>query len=464
MRRALAGTESGLTIGIGYEGEVDQVRISGGQLREPEMEETVIAYAYNARNQLVRRVEEEASNGNRPWWARLASRTYTFYTYDRNGNMRAERSFGGKTESKYHSYDKLNRMTRTVSVKGSLWAFWRRPEINVETHEYAGAEWRRVANTANGKKTSFVYDGDNVVVDKQGGEATRQYVTPFLDQNLTMTVLDGEQQGTYYYNQDGLGSVRTLTDSTGTVVNRYDYTAFGQPHHTTASQGHVPQRYTYTGRENTTDPTLMYYRYRMYAPGVGNFATRDPIGYFGGTNVYQYAFARVVNLVDFYGLEPEICAGLRAQRSGAIDLRESYRSELKSLEESILDIGSDIDEAINYIGESERRIAAISRANYVYAAVSGGGGVAVLVTRRFNLFFSVVSLSATGAGLLNQLEVDAREDTIRVLRNTYIPELQREMAEISEKMDRRRKQLQNIKQFLEDNLKALADNCCKAVD
>jgi RHS repeat-associated protein len=113
--------------------------------------------------------------------------------------------------------------------------------------------------------------------------AARTYVTPFLDQNLSMTVLTGAAPATYYYSQDGLGSVRTLTDGSGMVANRYDYTAFGQAApagiHTAGheAQQTVDQRYTYTGREATQDPSLMYYRWRMYAPGVGRFAQRDPI-------------------------------------------------------------------------------------------------------------------------------------------------------------------------------------------
>jgi hypothetical protein len=65
-------------------------------------------------------------------------------------------------------------------------------------------------------------------------------LTPADPQNTT-----GAPQ-TYYYSQDGLGSVRTLSDSTGTVQNRYDYTAFGFPTATTTSQETIPQRYTYT--------------------------------------------------------------------------------------------------------------------------------------------------------------------------------------------------------------------------
>ena len=73
------------------------------------------------------------------------------------------------------------------------------------------------------------YDGDNVVADIQGGNIVASYVTPFLDQNVSMTIPTGlTNAGTYYYSQDGLGSVRTITNSSGVVVNKYDYAAFGE--------------------------------------------------------------------------------------------------------------------------------------------------------------------------------------------------------------------------------------------
>ena len=55
------------------------------------------------------------------------------------------------------------------------------------------------------------------------------------------------------------------------------YPAFGTSYspRTTAE---IDQRYTYTGREKTTDPNLMYYRWRMYGSGIGRFVSRDPLG------------------------------------------------------------------------------------------------------------------------------------------------------------------------------------------
>ncbi|MDE9417988.1 RHS repeat-associated core domain-containing protein, partial [Acinetobacter nosocomialis] len=47
---------------------------------------------------------------------------------------------------------------------------------------------------------------------------------------------------------------------------------------------------------------LHYNRYRYYSPYVGRFVSKDPIGLWGGINVYQYA-ASSISWVDPLGLQ-----------------------------------------------------------------------------------------------------------------------------------------------------------------
>ncbi len=143
------------------------------------------------------------------------------------------------------------------------------------------------------------YDGDNVVGDLQNGSMARFYVTPFLDQNLSMTVVGGPQAGIYYYSQDGLGSVRTLTNSSGNIANHYDYDAFGVPLPVTTSET-VAQRYTYTGREASgVGGASMYYRYRGYMAGIGRMNNRNPWGY-GIHREFAHLYDYVSNRPNFY--------------------------------------------------------------------------------------------------------------------------------------------------------------------
>jgi hypothetical protein len=89
-------------------------------------------------------------------------------------------------------YDALNRMTS--------WS----DGLRSESMTYRGAEWHRASVTANGETTAFLYDGDNVLIDYVSGSGgasdfERLYVTPFLDQNLSMT--DSRSGETFYYSR-----------------------------------------------------------------------------------------------------------------------------------------------------------------------------------------------------------------------------------------------------------------------
>jgi len=146
-----------------------------------------------------------------------------------------------------------------------------------------------------------LYDGANVVADLSDHVGVlgvdRFYVTPYLDQNLSMT----DASGTYWFSQDGLGSVRTVTDASGAVKNVYDYTAFGEAWAAGTSET-VSQRYQFTAREHSSVSGLNYHRYRWDDPRIGRFITRDPIYYWGGTNLYCYVDNNPINSADALGL------------------------------------------------------------------------------------------------------------------------------------------------------------------
>jgi RHS repeat-associated protein len=54
----------------------------------------------------------------------------------------------------------------------------------------------------------------------------------------------------------------------------------------------VENVYLYTGREYDRETGLQHSRYRYYAPHLGRFLNRDPIGYLGGANLYEYVDGR----------------------------------------------------------------------------------------------------------------------------------------------------------------------------
>ncbi|MFO0940457.1 MAG: RHS repeat-associated core domain-containing protein, partial [Pirellulales bacterium] len=86
-------------------------------------------------------------------------------------------------------------------------------------------------------------------------------------------------------------SVTAITDSSGSVLERYAYTAYGVPtiansSGTVLSASAHSNRYMYTGREWDNDIQQYHYRARMYDASLGRFCSRDPIGYVDGASIY----------------------------------------------------------------------------------------------------------------------------------------------------------------------------------
>jgi RHS repeat-associated protein len=111
----------------------------------------------------------------------------------------------------------------------------------------------------------------------------------------------GQWNGTSwaYELPDGLGSVRQLSDAQGNIIQRYEYSPFGE---VLAAQGQRPSALQYTGEQKDLDTGLIYLRARWYDPATGRFTTRDPFPGFAvlpqTLHPYVYVGNNPVNLVD----------------------------------------------------------------------------------------------------------------------------------------------------------------------
>ena len=206
-------------------------------------------------------------------------------SYDLRGNTLAD----GATLNSY-GYDVLNRQ---ISLDDGT--------TNSE-YIYDGMG-RRVAKIVDGTTTYFIYDKQFRVIEERSSEAVweaRYTYGDGIDEPLMME----RNSATYYLHRDALGSVTEVTDSGGTLVERYEYDVYGQPEfydgsYSVITSSAIDNPYLFTGRRYDPESGNYYYRARIYSPILGRFLSMDPLGFEAGdANLYRYAFNNPANLTD----------------------------------------------------------------------------------------------------------------------------------------------------------------------
>jgi RHS repeat-associated protein len=153
---------------------------------------------------------------------------------------------------------------------------------------------RRIERNADGVVRRYVYDGDKLVQEFDGGNNLLASFIHGLGRDRILAQVRGGQ--IYNYVTDALGSVRAITDSAGTVVNSYNYDAFGG---SVQASETLPNLFRYVGRPFEPSLSLHDLRARWYDPALGRFLSPDPLDFAAGSsNLYSYAFNSPVNFQD----------------------------------------------------------------------------------------------------------------------------------------------------------------------
>ena len=213
----------------------------------------------------------------------------TTITYDANGNpvngvAPPSPNQNTVTGARNYSWDSANRLTQiTYSGTG-----------NSSTLSYDGlGRLIEIVDTANGTTQSdqrFVWIGNRMV---QQRSSTAAVLKMYFSQGFIVGSTP------YYYGKDHLGSIRNLTDSTGTIQTQLDYGAYGE---LTELSNPTQNDFAYTGFFYHQRSGLQFAEYRVYDSGLKRWMNRDPIREIGGLNLYGYAANRPTILTDRRGL------------------------------------------------------------------------------------------------------------------------------------------------------------------
>jgi len=114
----------------------------------------------------------------------------------------------------------------------------------------------------------------------------------------------------YYYLTDHVGTVLRIVDDAGTVVNQYDYDAWGNVRWGGSNTfENVENRYLFHGREWDRNGGFYYFRNRIYLPERGEFASPDRnlgrgiLGEMDGMGTLTFCGGDPVNCIDPLGLK-----------------------------------------------------------------------------------------------------------------------------------------------------------------
>ena len=166
---------------------------------------------------------------------------------------------------------------------------------------------RRIRKTTAEAETTFLYDGWNLIYEREVSGAVTNETLYYWGKDLSGKVQGaGGVGGLLYLKRNGMiyaphydayGNVLRYTDAAGNVVAEYTYNAFGG---TISSSGFLADVFhiRYSTKYLDAESDLYYYGYRFYSPVLCRWLTRDPLEEEGGINLYGFCRNCPVMLVD----------------------------------------------------------------------------------------------------------------------------------------------------------------------
>jgi RHS repeat-associated protein len=210
------------------------------------------------------------------------------YRYDNHGNVVNRNK--GRHEKAVFTWNADNQLIEAIVT---------RQDTTQTTHYEYDALGRRTRKCDDFGTTEYLWDGDLMIESRRNNKQALFLFEP--NSFIPLATIQDEQ--TYWYQCDQIGTPQELTDQEGNIVWAADYKVWGEmtlrnartDGAATSSQQHAPlptileQPFMFQGQQFDEETGLHYSRHRYYDPDIGRFISQNPIGLHGGSNLFAYA-------------------------------------------------------------------------------------------------------------------------------------------------------------------------------
>jgi RHS repeat-associated protein len=334
-------------------------------------------------------------------YTQISSAVPLTYQYDNNGNLLNDGVHS-------YSYDSQNHL---IAVDNG----------NTSTYKY-DALGRRIEKVVGTETTQYLYSGVNEIENRDGtGNITASFVFQSGIDDVISSRINGAD---YFYYNNVLGSVNAIANTSGTVVDRYEYDPFGgqslfDGNYTPAGSSAIGNDITFTGRSFDDEIGKYYYRARHYEEDDGRFQQKDPLGYFAGDmNLYSYVMNKPTRLVDPFGSDchqPTLNSNIEKVKFDAYLKGYNFAKLGKFTQEQREEEFQET--ALAYIMELRRTKdpeslnldwAAVD--HYIFAKMGTGAGIAALGQDIFKLYLNIFSFYINTLSL-DMINIDIKQIT-----------------------------------------------------
>ncbi|MHB8744744.1 MAG: RHS repeat domain-containing protein, partial [Sulfuricaulis sp.] len=333
------GLLEGISTGVGLSGSATQY----------------LTYRYDTLGNLKRR-QDGIQNVLEAFWYDKLNRLQQYYV-NANGFITAHQTLAydsignitSKSDVGTYTYDPQHLHAVQTAGSGSY-------TYDANGNQKTGPNGRRITYTSfnqplsltqGGKTNSFVYDGDHQRVMETTSDGTTITIHPRIDlgahyeevhkANGTVeyknyiyagkeaiavyTTRSNNVNDTRYFHKDHLGSIDTITNETGQVVERLSYDAWGKRRNGDWTDATSPifsiTHHGFTGHEHLDDVGLINMNGRIYDPTLARFLSADPTVQSPGNpqtlNRYTYANNNPLTYTDpsGYGWLSSLWSGIK---------------------------------------------------------------------------------------------------------------------------------------------------------